>query len=930
MGNFDLLKLVQPADGCFAIVGIKDKDVKQQLVETREEADALIDQYVRWQRNVFFGVAKFDDPEGGRYKDNVLALRSLWMDIDCGEGKPYPDQREGFLALKAFCDISGMPKPVVVNSGRGLHVYWPLDRDVTREEWEPLALRLRDLCFEYGLHVDRSVFEAARILRVPGTYNFKGETPALVSVMVEAGPTSYDWLVEHLKPVAVKPLKGRGITALGQLMQDNTSKSFAKIMAKGIKGCPQLIDAFVNRATASEPHWFNALSVAKFCKDGASAIHRLSEGHPDYDPAAVEAKIAHIKGPHTCDIFDRDNPGICSSCPNKGKVRSPVVLGTYIDREPGPMELEEEDPDTGETQSFVIPAMPKGFSQGESGMGIWWDGGEEDLPEVIYEHHLYLVKRMQDPVLGDVAVMRVHLPKDGVKEFVIPNAKLVDPTELRKLLAAEGVLVSSRKKFDKLTEYIISSVRAEQERLKAEHMRLQFGWADSDSKFIVGDREITASGVLHSPPSNVTANLAPLLGPVGSMEKWKEVFDLYGAPGLEPHAFATLTAFGAPLLKFFGQKGAIINLIHPNSGTGKTTILHMCNSVWGSPDRLCAVKEDTLNAKIMRLGVMNNLPFVIDEITNMSPLDFSTLAYNMSQGRGKDRVKASANELRTNLTSWQTISLCSSNASFYEKLASLKTSPDGEMMRLLEYKIEYTPNVLDPAHAKEMFDHQLLNNYGHAGQIYASYILSNMEEVRNLCVSVQSKLDKELKLTQRERFWSAVVAANISGGLIAKRLKLISWDMAAIYSWITQQVTSMRVDVEPQSRIDTTTVLGEFINRHMSNILVVNDGVDRRTKMQSMPTMEPKGELIIRYEPDTKRMFITAKSFKDDCVKLQVNYKETLKFLEESGIYKGTTVKRMSKGTKVNAPGVHALIMDFADSDLFDVDTLEEVKEDAE
>lgn len=84
MENFDLMSAVQPSDGWFAIVGIKDNVVKQTLVETREEADRVAAQYVAQECNVFFGVAKFKT-DAGRTKDNVLSLRALWLDIDCGE-----------------------------------------------------------------------------------------------------------------------------------------------------------------------------------------------------------------------------------------------------------------------------------------------------------------------------------------------------------------------------------------------------------------------------------------------------------------------------------------------------------------------------------------------------------------------------------------------------------------------------------------------------------------------------------------------------------------------------------------------------------------------------------------------------------------------------------------------------------------------------
>jgi hypothetical protein len=103
---------------------------------------------------------------------------------------------------------------------------------------------------------------------------------------------------------------------------------------------------------------------------------------------------------------------------------------------------------------------------------------------------------------------------------------------------------------------------------------------------------------------------------------------------------------------------------------------------------------------------------------------------------------------------------------------------------------------------------------------------------------------------------------------------------------------------------------------------VVNDEADRRTQMPMMPTLEPRGELLVRYEPDTKKMFLAAKPFKDDCVKMQINYRNTLKKLEERGVYVGTANKRMSKGMKVVSPGVHCLIFDCSNDDFIDMDVV--------
>lgn len=945
MTHVDLLSKVQPADGWFAVLGIKgERDVKQKLVATREEVDSYAEKFVAEGRNVFFGVAKYETGQN-RQKENVKALRALWVDIDCGPtkaavsektGRPdgYIDQAAGIAALKQFCATVGLPRPLLVNSGRGVHAYWPLTRDVSRQEWEPVANRLSQLCVTHDFYVDPSVFEVARILRIPGTFNFKDNPPKEVTVISDAPAVEFEAFRDLLgvKPLQEMVVPERRRSNLSEKLQDNNISRFSKILRRSAKGdgCQQLVNAYKERATLSEIRWFDALSIAKFCVDRDTAIQKMSHGHPDYDPERALDKTKHITGPHNCATFERNNPGGCYGCPYLGKIKNPIVLGKEV------AEAETEDgnyvvPDEGEADvpmDLRIPEYPFPFTRGKKGGIYIKPESDEQLPTLVYEHDLYLVKTMTDPKEGDVLVMRLHLPKEGVREFIITQKQAVgDAGELRKMLASKGV-AATEKQFKNIILFITMSLKAIQYKRKAELMRMQFGWADNDSKFIIGDREVTPDGIYHSPPSSVTREIAERMVPMGSYEKWKEVFNLYGREGLEPHAFAALTAFGAPLFKFTGQSGAILNVIHPNSGTGKTTILHMCNSVWGHPKDLCAIKGDTANAKTMHLGLMNNLPFCVDEITNMTPTALSEMAYNMSQGRGKNRMKASSNELRMNNTTWQTISLCSSNASFYERMGILKTSPDGEMMRLLEYKIDYH-SAIPTDYAKQMFDHQLMENYGHAGSIYIQWLLNNLEDAKATLKVVQAKIDRELKLTQRERFWSAKVAANITGGMIARRLKIIDWDMKRIYEWATGMIHETRQDVEPP-HTSTSAILGDYLNRHIHNILVVNGAVDKRSNIEAVPDLEPKGPLYVRFEPDTKRLYVDYKHLREECVRTQINFKSFLADMKKSGAYIKADNKRLSKGMRVNTPSVYCIEFDTSVSDFLDVGSLIPEKEDAD
>lgn len=933
MGEYDLLSAVQPEQGWYAVVGIKGDKRHQHIVETREEFDDWVAHYQRRKWNVFFGVAKYRD-DSSRTKANVQALRAFWLDLDCGEGKDYDTQPEAVKALQGFCKTVGLKRPTLVNSGRGVHVYWPLDRDITREEWEQVAKRLKEVCKAQGLRVDNSCFEVARILRVPGTANYKGNEPLDVAVMHAGKPMPFDAFVEavgaKLSPV-VSVRAERRTSALGAMIQSNVESSFSKIMRNG--GCAQLLQCYADRANISEPRWFNALSVAKFCKDRDSAIHKLSADHPDYDPALVEQKIKHIVGPHSCEQFESNNPGVCGSCPNKGKVKSPITLGRTVIQADEEDHVVEEEADDGTSVRYKVPKYPFPYVRGKNG-GIWRKGDGEEAPDVlVYPYDVYVVKRMRDPNEGMGVLIRLHAPHDGVSEFMIPNNKVMEVAEVRKELAFHGVMCS-KKSLDLIVDCIIKAAMELQDNKKAETMRTQFGWADNDSKFIIGDREVGAEGTFHSPPSSTTRVLSEYTAPAGSFEKWKEVFDLYGRPGLEAHAFAAATAFGAPLLKFSGQRGAIINVIHPNSGTGKTTILHMCNSVWGDPVKLCAKKDDTFNSKVFKLGVFGNLPVCFDEMTNTDSKQLSELAYLITQGTGKDRMKAASNELRFNNTTWQTVALCSSNNSFYEKLEVFKDSPQGEMMRIVEFYLDYS-DAIGMEEGKQMFDHQLLENYGYAGEIYARYLLAEYEEVKNLYAVIQQRLDSKLKLTQRERFWSATAAANITGIYIAVRLGLCDWDIARIFKWTCNMIRGLRNTTKPPVDGDKQT-LGEFIVSHIDNILVINDGVDRRSRLESAPIITPRRDLIIRFEPDTSRVYIRANAFRNFCTQRSISYRETIKKMKASGVFMDSVVKRMAKGMPVNAPGVQALVFnaehpDFISlTDLVEAENAKEAKEAAD
>ena len=79
--------------------------------------------------DAYYALATFHEA-GSRKVDNVKYLKSLFLDLDCGASKDYPTQLDAVKALRSFCKQLSLPKPVMVNSGRGVHVYWMLRNSV--------------------------------------------------------------------------------------------------------------------------------------------------------------------------------------------------------------------------------------------------------------------------------------------------------------------------------------------------------------------------------------------------------------------------------------------------------------------------------------------------------------------------------------------------------------------------------------------------------------------------------------------------------------------------------------------------------------------------------------------------------------------------------------------------------------------------------
>ena len=920
------LSAVLATDGLYCVVGLKKGTPKQQFVGTLDEVEALVDGLVEEGFDAYFGCAKFETDEG-RTAKNAKWFKAFWLDLDCGEGKPYENQAAALTGLKSFCGATGLSKPTIVNSGRGIHAYWVLDNVISYNEWKPVAEGLKKLCAATKLEADPSVTsDAARILRIPGTLNFKNPSePYEVKVMAMSEPITFEDFKDKigsdfLAQIAAAPK--RSMDAATQALLGNYVSRFSTIMIKSKEGqgCGQLSYIYENQTEIPEPLWRSGLSIAKFCIDGDEAIHRLSNKDPRYNAQATEEKAAGIPKPHTCAEFEKNNPNGCEACPNKGRIKTPIQLGTEIAQATAEDNIVVIKNETlGHEVTVEIPEYPFPYFRGKTG-GVYKKGmpnpdSEEDTDDLlVYEHDLYVVKRLIDEEVGEMVWMRLHLPRDGIREFSVPLTSVLAKDKLREVIAAKGVAALG-KQMDHIMAYITKWVKELQNMTNAEKSRMQLGWTE-DKTFIIGDREIKTGETIYSPPSSATVTLVPAYGKKGSLENWKEIANWYSRPSMEARAFNLFAGFGTPLLQFTNLKGVQIHLTDDGSGTGKTTIEMMINSIFGHPTETMLLEQDTFKSKMHRMGSVQNMPICIDEITNTSPEEISNLAYISTQGRGRNRMMSQSNSERINNTSWALILWTSGNRSVHDVLYSMKTFPEGELMRVVEMNIPR-----DVTMTKEETDrlyNMMFDNYGVAGEKYMEYVVAHQEMIKERIKQVQARFDADAGLTQRERFYSALAAVAIVGGMISKNLGLHDIDTGAVYQWAIKYFSGAKDAVRPNN-MNPLDILGTYLNEHNQSLLVINSEVDSRTHIEQAPIQIPHRELLTRYEPDTKLLFITTKHFRDWCTKNQASYKTVSDALEKDHIAELGIKKRLARGTKLNTPAVNTMVIDTRKIDGFDM-----------
>lgn len=858
-----------------------------------------------------------------RVATNAVRQRSLWLDIDAkGRAGEYNSLADAQAGLQEFLSVSGVPDPLVVCSGRGLHVYWPFAEVTPAEQWKALALSLKQVCQKFELKVDHHrTYDLASVLRIPGTKNYgKDGQVRDVSILSWGEVTTADSLrnkfqtalgsssvvvkTESISPVSRLPKATTGIDGLVSSFKTLDDPTGA------VRGCRHINGA----GLANYYSWYNAIKVLTKCKKGREIAHNISQYDAErYDPNVVDEKFnqaeASSAGPPRCETFELAESGIdegwCRACQYHKKHSTPLQCPLPVELKTDEPEQEPDSEGSGEIdQKLANAKMPEPFDNGRfrvvPGTGIMWckkalDDGELEAQDILLaEVELYLSCGTNEPdEAGEPHKSFVFKCRHKGKR--LPDIKYSGSRDMRNfkewlfnrdLTPPDGVPIK------RMEDFMLAYIHKMRHKVPNHLLYNSLGWRTINNErtgkgeqgFILGERRFLPGRMdIVSLSSRCLKAVEKEFTSAGSLDVWKEAADMYRVLDQKQGQLFICAGFAAPFMSMHEtETNSMFSLYDPYGGKGKSWVLKMINSIWGHPTSMFGQPGDTFNARYKKLAVRRHLPMCIDEVTTAKDDALVQMLYTIGGGQEKDRLNGAGADFIPGGT-WATTTFFTANQSLYEKMENYSAQNLATKRRVIEFRCDfkdYTNTSFGP-YIKKMIS-VIGSNYGLAGAYMIEHYLSDPKAQVSIPADL-AELEAEFNEAGNESFWAAGMSAAIVAGRYAKSLGLINYDIDALIDWAKAEMVGIRQEIKTDNQ-DPASILGAFLNEHYDSTLIVlseRRPIDMRDPgnldgTDSYIVKAPHNKLLIRYEREEHVAKISYPIFKAWCQERRLSTKTIL------------------------------------------------------
>ena len=283
-----------------------------------------------------------------------------------------------------------------------------------------------------------------------------------------------------------------------------------------------------------------------------------------------------------------------------------------------------------------------------------------------------------------------------------------------------------------------------------------------------------------------------------------------------------------------------------------------------------------------------------DEVGNKNPYLISDFILGVSQGKAKVKMQASTNAERDYEAPSSLIAIMTSNHSLIDKLKQIRSNPNGEAARLIEFSMRKPKSFIDNARlGKEIFD-EFNVHYGWAGPdfIRALFKYGDGAAIKANLGKWENRFVEDFGNDTAYRFYENLMSVVMTAGEIVNSAGILIVDLERIYKHVVGEMITIRDEVVKVNNVDYESVLSDYLDANYDKILAFQEG-----KIIS----EPQRQLVIRVDNDKDTMWISKKEFDAYLAELPISTKEFLFQMKAMnvGIEAGASVKqRMNAGWK--------------------------------
>lgn len=760
-------------DGCITVSTLPDRrNLHFPVSEIDKAAEAIesLGQRTHTYYNAALRKAGLDEYQRGKEED-IHSVVCMFADIDI-KGPAHkqielPNTKEEVIS---FLRSLPFPPTYIIDSGNGIHAIWLLEEPFVINTPDDLH-HIRTVSTGFGAFIIRegqkhgwlldNVQDIPRMLRAPGTMNFKTDPPKPCTILADNAVRYPLSTFEEYKaePKAYEPV----------VVEDGIIGS-----AERMRGRCAFIDCCADKAgSLSEPWWHTMLSIVALTEDGEEKCHEWSEPYPEYDHDQTMERVRRAikeNKPCSCEYISKVLGFNCpeGGCSNCGKiVRGPIAFSFYSREEQAGRLLEKDlDVDDAlEEKNLLLVAYAKenepalyvklkkkyqkiGISvrdlensirsaaekkvaaQEEFFGGLHLEGIDTtglSLPDAwelnmnglkhlvmtnmgpqivsVTATPLLITKKIEDLNDGSEKLELSFLRNHRWKRITVPRGDAMDKGRLVKY-ASSGFPVSTGNN-QSLVQFLSAFEEVNADSIAFHRSVDRLGWVDGMKEFYPYHMK---DEVVFEAASSEASRMVKAIYSAGSENIWMEM-----AVKLRtmPFARAMLGASFASVLLEPLQLRPMYLHIWNDSRSGKTAGQKAAVSVWGDPAGLMVSYNSTAVGFERSAAAMNHFPLALDELqsSTIKAEYFSRIVYMLGNGIGKMRGDKFGGTQE--LLHWRNVILSTG-----EQPIIVGNSMDGVVTRIMELM---AAPFEDEAFAAEV--HRISEtNYGFAGEKLISYL----------------------------------------------------------------------------------------------------------------------------------------------------------------------------------------------------------------